>query len=174
MASIDLEADKLSQELNELTSVETGLRHLSARFGGYDFSKLNLDTPLSVDDFPNPDLVQAERRRTEVYIDMVRRQRPTMRQLLRQLSGARGHFRLTGSPERIADNMQRWFENGAADGFNLMPPILPALLETFVDEVTPLLQQRGLFRQAYEEDTLRERLGLERPVSRYFYCQPNG
>ncbi|WPO48955.1 LLM class flavin-dependent oxidoreductase [Pseudomonas sp. S1Bt23] len=168
VASSDSEADQLLQELTELTSVETGLRHLSTRFGGYDFSKLDLDTPLSVDDFPDPDQVQAERSRTEVYIDMVRKQRPTMRQLLRQLSGARGHFALAGSPERIADNMQQWFENEAADGFNLMPPILPALLETFVDEVIPLLQQRSLFRRTYEEQTLRERLGLARPVSRYF------
>lgn len=168
VASSDSEADQLLEELNELTSVETGLRHLSTRFGGHDFSRLDLDTPLSVDDFPSPSLVQAERSRTEVYIDMVRKQRPTLRQLLRQLSGARGHFALAGSPERIADNMQQWFESGGADGFNLMPPILPALLETFIDEVIPLLQQRGLFRRAYEEQTLRERLGLERPVSRYF------
>jgi hypothetical protein len=39
-----------------------------------------------------------------------------------------------------------WFSSRAADGFNVMPPILPALLNSFVDEVVPILQKRGLFR----------------------------
>ena len=63
--------------------------------------------------------------------------------------------------------MQAWFENGAADGFNVMPPVLPQSLNEFVELVVPELQQRGLFRTAYEGRTLRENLGLERPVSRY-------
>jgi len=63
--------------------------------------------------------------------------------------------------------MQQWFENGAADGFNIMPPVLPASLNDFVDLVIPELQRRGLFRTEYEGRTLRENLGLERPLSRY-------
>ena len=55
----------------------------------------------------------------------------------------------------------------AADGFNVMPPVLPQSLNEFVDLVVPELQRRGLFRTAYEGRTLRENLGLERPVSRY-------
>ena len=58
--------------------------------------------------------------------------------------------------------MQEWFENGAADGFNVMPPVLPESLDTFVDLVIPELQRRGLFRTAYEGTTLRENLGLAR------------
>jgi hypothetical protein len=63
--------------------------------------------------------------------------------------------------------MQRWFENEAADGFNIMPPILPESLHTVVDLLVPELQRRGLFRTAYEGTTLRENLGLARPESRY-------
>lgn len=63
--------------------------------------------------------------------------------------------------------MQTWFENGACDGFNVMPPVLPQSLNEFVDLVVPELQKRGLFRTAYEGTTLRENLGLARPVSRY-------
>ena len=85
-----------------------------------------------------------------------------MRQLLAKLAGARGHFTMTGSPERIADVMQDWFESGCADGFNLMPPVLPHQLDLFTSEVVPLLQKRGLFRTGYDGLTLREHLGLER------------
>jgi len=74
---------------------------------------------------------------------------------------------VVGTPKTIADQMQSWFENGAADGFNVMPPVLPQSLNEFVDHVIPELQSRGLFRTAYEGTTLRENLGLARPVSRY-------
>ncbi len=63
--------------------------------------------------------------------------------------------------------MQEWFETGAADGFNVMPPMFPDSLIDFVDKVVPELQRRGLFRTAYEGRTLRENLGLARPASRY-------
>jgi alkanesulfonate monooxygenase SsuD/methylene tetrahydromethanopterin reductase-like flavin-dependent oxidoreductase (luciferase family) len=49
--------------------------------------------------------------------------------------------------------MEDWFRDGAADGFNLMPPVLPAMLDVFIAAVVPLLQQRGLFRTAYAGQT---------------------
>jgi hypothetical protein len=54
-----------------------------------------------------------------------------------------------------------------------MPPALPSGLETFVDEVVPLLVRRGLFRSEYEGVTLRDHYGLDRPVSRYQGAPPN-
>lgn len=168
VAESDARAAQILAELNELTAIETGLSRLSNRFGGYDFSTLALDRPLSLDDFPDPEQVQAAKSRAQVITDLVRASQPTLRELLTSLAGARGHFAMAGSPERIADTLQHWFENGAADGFNLMPPILPAMLETFIEQVIPLLQARGLFRHQYNEGTLRERYGLARPGSRYF------
>jgi len=53
---------------------------------------------------------------------------------------------------------------GAADGFNLMPPVLSSMLDIFVAEVIPLRQKRGLFRTGYEGDTLRQQCGLGRPA----------
>ena len=135
----------------------------TGRFGGYDFSKLPLDQTLSPDDFPDPETVEAARSRTEVIIGVVRNERPTMRQLLAKLAGARGHFTFTGTPDQCADLLQDWFETGAADGFNIMPPVLPHSLEVFSAEVIPLLQKRGLFRTAYAGDTLRDHLGVSRP-----------
>jgi alkanesulfonate monooxygenase SsuD/methylene tetrahydromethanopterin reductase-like flavin-dependent oxidoreductase (luciferase family) len=68
-----------------------------------------------------------------------------------------------GTPEQIADLIEDWFTDGAADGFNLMPPVLPSMLEIFVAEVVPLLQRRGLFRTAYSGDSLRALYKLPRP-----------
>jgi len=80
----------------------------------------------------------------------------TLRQAVREFSGA-GHRVIVGSPEDVADTIERWFLAGAADGFNLMPDVFPDGLEIFVDEVVPILRSRGLFRTAYSESTLRER-----------------
>ena len=162
IGSTDAEAERYSQELNELSDPEVGRNRLSLRFGGHDFSHLPLDTPLSPSDFPDPSKNDASRSRTEAVVALVARERPTLRQLLAKLAGARGHFTMTGSPERIADVMQDWFESGCADGFNLMPPVLPHQLDLFTSEVVPLLQKRGLFRTGYDGLTLREHLGLER------------
>jgi alkanesulfonate monooxygenase SsuD/methylene tetrahydromethanopterin reductase-like flavin-dependent oxidoreductase (luciferase family) len=81
-------------------------------------------------------------------------------------SGITGSARI-GTPTDIADAMQEWFENGTCDGFNITPTHLAGGCEDFVELVVPELQRRGLFRIEYEDKTLRENLGLKRPVSRY-------
>ena len=167
IGSTEAEAHRISRELDDLSDPEVGRKRLSGRFGGYDFSGLPLDRPLSPDDFPDPATVEAARSRTEVIIGLVRREKPTLRQLLSYLAGARGHFVTVGTPEQIADLIEDWFRDGAADGFNVMPPVLPAMLEVFVDAVVPLLRRRGLFRSAYTADTLRGHYGLSRPDSRF-------
>ena len=168
IAGTEEEAQRIAQELNDLADPEIGRKRLSGRFGGHDFSHLPLDTPLTPCDFPDPSTVQAARSRTEVIVGLVRRERLTLRQLLSKLAGARGHFVFAGTPEQLADLIEDWFTDGAADGFNLMPPILPAMLDAFVDEVCPILQSRGLFRTEYEGETLRDHFGLTRPESRFW------
>ena len=163
IAGTEEAANRISRELNDLSDPEVGRKRLSGRFGGFDFSHLPLDKSLSPEDFPDPASVQAARSRTEVIVGLVRREKPTLRQLLGYLAGARGHFVTVGTPEQIADLIEDWFRDGAADGFNLMPPVLPWMLEVFVAEVVPLLRQRGLFRESYESDTLRGHYGLPRP-----------
>ena len=153
--------------MNELSDPEVGRKRLSGLFGGHDFSHLPLDRPLAPEDFPAPSAVEAARSRTEVILSLVRRKKPTLRQLLASLAGARGHFTAAGTPEQIADLIEDWFTDGAADGFNIMPPLLPAMLDVFSAEVVPLLQQRGLFRTAYAGKTLREHYGLAWPKSAF-------
>jgi FMN-dependent oxidoreductase (nitrilotriacetate monooxygenase family) len=165
IASTEAEAERLAREVNELSDPEVGRKRLSGRFGGHDFSHLPLDRPLTVADFPDPSTVEAARSRTEVILNLVKRDRPTLRQLLGYLAGARGHFVTAGTPEQVADLIEDWFTDGAADGFNIMPPLLPAQLDVFSAEVIPLLQRRGLFRTAYSGTMLRDHYGLPWPAS---------
>ena len=160
IGSTEMEAKQVWEELDALTSTEVGLTRLSARFGGHDFSNIALDRPLTKDDFPDPNEVEASRSRVVGYVEMTLREKLTLRQLLRRLAGARGHLAVAGTPEQIADLIQEWFQSGGADGFNVMPPIINSQLKLFADEVVPILQKRGLFRSAYGGDTLRSHFGL--------------
>lgn len=90
----------------------------------------------------------------------------TLRDFLYRTISAFG-FRVVGSPERIADEIQRWYENGAADGFILQPAVVPDQLEQFTRHVVPILQERGIFRREYTGDTLRDHLGIPAPENRY-------
>lgn len=167
IAGTEAEAQRLVRETNDLTDPEVGRKRLSGRFGGHDFSHLPLDRPLSPEDFPDPETVQAARSRTEVILNLVRRDQPTLRQLLGYLAGARGHYVTAGTPEQIADLIADWFADGAADGFNVMPPLLPLQFEVFAAEVVPILQRRGLFRTEYDGTMLRQHYGLDRPASQF-------
>ena len=122
-----------------------------------------MDKPLSPDDFPDPSTVESARSRTEVIVGVVRNEKPTMRQLLSKMAVARGHYVFAGTPEQVADLIEDWFSDGVADGINLMPPVLPKMLDVFIDEVVPILQKKGIFRTAYDGETLREHYGLHRP-----------
>ena len=163
IGSTESEANRIAKELDELSDPEVGRESLSHRFGGVDLSHLPMDNPLSSEDFPDPETVQAARSRTEVIIGIVKREKPTLRQLLSKLATARGHFLFTGTPEQVADLIEDWLNDGVSDGINLMPPLLPHVLDIFVDEVVPILQKRGLFRTSYEGTTLRSHYGLHRP-----------
>lgn len=165
IAGTEAEARRLEREINEMTDPDVGRKRLAIRFDGHDFSKLPLDRPLVPEDFPDPASVQASRSRTEVILGMVRRERPTLRQLLAKLAGARGHFVFAGTPEQVADTLVDWIDSGAADGFNVMPPILPKMFDVFAAEVVPILQKRGRFRTEYSGTTLRDHYGLTRPAA---------
>ncbi|GAT02069.1 monooxygenase [Mycolicibacterium fortuitum subsp. acetamidolyticum] len=98
---------------------------------------------------------------------MVETEDLTVRELLLRLSSGRGHRLFAGTPEQVADTIEEWFTTGAADGFNLIPPALPASLADFVDHVVPELQRRKIFREEYTGSTLRDHLGLDRPANRF-------
>lgn len=101
----------------------------------------------------------------EAQLNLARAERLTMRQLSRRIRS--GHRLTVGTPEQIADTLEEWFRAGAADGFNIMPDMFPSGAAIFVDHVVPELRRRGVFRHEYAGTTLRDHLGLARPVSRF-------
>ena len=90
-----------------------------------------------------------------------------IRQIYMRYAGARGNRTVKGTAGKIADEMEDWFLKEAIDGFLIQPPYLPGGLDEFVATVIPELQRRGIFRRSYSGRTLRENLGLPKPVSRY-------
>ena len=146
--------------LQDLLDPLVGLARLHGTFG--DLSAYPLDEPLPLDALGPREI----RSMSEAMLARVKREKPTIRQLYKDVAGQTGLV-VIGTPADIADVMQAWFEGGAADGFNVTPTHLPASAEDFADLVVPELQRRGLYRTAYEGKTLRENLGLKPLVNRY-------
>ena len=119
-------------------------------------------------DAPFPDVehigLNSQQSATRRILAEVRAENLTLRQVVERLSAPRGAF--VGSPETVADELQRWFESQAADGFVIFEP-LPGQLALFVEHVIPILQARGLFREEYEGATFRDSLGLDIPANRH-------
>jgi FMN-dependent oxidoreductase (nitrilotriacetate monooxygenase family) len=140
------EAQALQDTFENLTLPTYGLAQLQ-RVTGIDFSGHDLDSVVTVP--ARAALEGNQKSRHDLVHRLTTSETLTLRQLLRRLSAGRGHRIATGTPEQIADTITEWFQNGAADGFNLIPPALPTSLTTFVDQVVPILQSRGLFRNEY-------------------------
>jgi FMN-dependent oxidoreductase (nitrilotriacetate monooxygenase family) len=159
------EAESLAERLDEAIVPEYGLRQLSEILEvPTDVLRLDAELPDEIVQGPHREGFQS---RADLIVSLARRERLTVRELLGRLGGGRGHWTVVGTPEQIADELQIWFEEGAADGFNVMGPLLPSSLEDFVEHVIPILRKRGLFRTEYEGTTLRDHYDLPRPVNRY-------
>jgi alkanesulfonate monooxygenase len=81
-------------------------------------------------------------------------------------AAAKHHWTLIGSVKQVADELEAWFIEDGADGFNVLASDVPGAFNTLVDKLVPELQRRGLFHTEYEGTTLRENLGLRRPPDR--------
>jgi FMN-dependent oxidoreductase (nitrilotriacetate monooxygenase family) len=151
--------------LDSLVHYASAIASLSIALG-HDASRFDPDGPL-----PEIPETNASKSGRERVIDLARRENLTVRQLAQRLGGYGGNA-FVGTPSTIADQMEEWLLTDACDGFNVMFPYLPGGLDDFVDRVVPELQRRRLFRREYEGKTLRENLGLPRPVNRFFAKEP--
>jgi FMN-dependent oxidoreductase (nitrilotriacetate monooxygenase family) len=156
------EAREKFEQLQALIDPKVGLALVSGLTGGFDLSGYPLDGPI-----PELPETNASKSRQLLTIELARRENLTIRQLYLRVAGARGHWQLVGTPAQIVDQLEERFVKGGADGYNVMPPVLPAGLDDFVELVIPELRRRGLFRSEYEGRTLRDNLGLRRPVNRH-------
>ena len=157
VAATEADARRVRADLDSRLPVADSLRQLSF-FIGQDATDWELDAPVP----PLPPLEEftGPKGRYATVLRIIDSARPTVRELLGLLAAGGGHATVIGTPESVADEIERWVDAGAADGFNLMPPTLPGGITDFVDQVVPLLQRRGRFRREYEGTTLREHLGL--------------
>jgi len=159
VAETEAQAREKHEELQALIPDDVGLALLSSYLSISDLWRYPIDGPM-------PELPETEgmKSRQALVVEQSRRDGLSIRQLARHFAGARGHWRIVGTPAQIADELQARFEGGGADGFNVMPSYFPGELDAFATLVVPELQRRGLFRREYEGSTLREHLGLKRPA----------
>jgi len=158
----EAEAREKFDYLQSLIHPSVGISVLEHTIGVGGLDKYPLDGPV-----PEMGDTNGPLSRQRLLLEAARRDKLTLWELCLLNAGPRGHLLAIGTPAQIADVMEDWFRNGAADGFNVMPAWLPGSLTDFVDLVIPELQRRGLFRTEYAATTLRGHLGLRKPVSRW-------
>ena len=163
LGGTEAQAQENYEYLQSLVHPSIAWSILKQHYQGGDLSGYSLDDIAP----PLPTSTELNKSRLKLVSDLVSRNNFTLRQLYLAVATARGHRTVVGTPEQIADAIEDWFNNGAADAFNIMPPVLPTALTDFVDQVVPILQRRGLFRTEYEGATLRENLGLKRPENSF-------
>lgn len=150
----DEEAENKYEEIASLVTIEHALAFLGRLFEHHDFTQYPLDEP-----FPNMGALGENSFKSDT--DRIKKRALehglTLRQVALQEATPRTPF--MGTPEKVANLIQTWFENEAADGFIIIAN-LPSELTAFVEKVVPILQNRGLFRTEYAGDTLRDNLGL--------------
>jgi N-acetyl-S-(2-succino)cysteine monooxygenase len=158
LADTEAAARAKHDELEAAASSEFRWRN-TANLAGLDYTTIDPDAP-----FPPELLNDAPKTSFGAVIYRLAQAEPTtFRNVAMKVSALPGGLDYTGTPEGMADMIAAWFDAGACDGFTLMPNILPGELEIFVDQVVPLLQDRGIARREYRGTTLRDHLGLPRP-----------
>ena len=125
----------------------------------FQFADLPLDAPIPASHLPTDvDLATTagRRSRAQIYLNWAREPGVTLREVLERIALEHGHFALTATPAAVADELERWFTAGAADGFMIG---YGSGIAEFADRVMPLLAERGLWKPPTDHD-LRSRLGL--------------
>jgi FMN-dependent oxidoreductase (nitrilotriacetate monooxygenase family) len=145
--------------LNDLVDPIASLTLLSELMN-YDFSSLPLDAPITDDLVESVSGIRGLVQNLREHIGGT----VTVADLARHRATLLQGPRFVGTPPEVADQMEEWFEAGACDGFVIAATHIPGAYEDVVRLVVPELQRRGVFRDRYTGSTLREHLGIARPV----------
>lgn len=167
IADSDEQARDLAAELDELILPIAGLAFMSASMN-YDLAQHDPKAPV-------PDIrehIRGSKGRFDTVIGNAIEAGWSLEQLGRWYASSLGFAKMVGSPKTVADQMEQWLLEDAADGFVVMPPYMPGGAEDFLNKVVPELQRRGLFRREYEGTTLRDHLGLRTPQSKHTGKRP--
>ncbi|AWT26740.1 Nitrilotriacetate monooxygenase component A [Corynebacterium provencense] len=150
------EAIDRKRRLDDLAT-DAELHKLALRIGVPD-DALDLDKPIPFDLVPTGPEFNASHGFRDAVLELARRDNLTVREVLYRNGG--GHIQVIGTATDVADTITQWYQAGAVDGFNLIFDVLPDGLDTFVDTVVPILQERGVFHTEYSGRTFRENLNL--------------
>jgi FMN-dependent oxidoreductase (nitrilotriacetate monooxygenase family) len=151
-------AEDLQRELDGLIPANIAISKLESYLGRMDLSAYSPDGPLP----KLPDSVlEGQNSTRDRVVEMAAREGLSITQVAQRVAAGRTSRTIVGTAEDVADELQAWYTEGAADGFVIAAPFLPGALEDFVDQVVPVLQSRGVFRKEYEGRTLRENLGKQ-------------
>ncbi len=157
------EAKEKEDFLETLVPERIGVDLVSS-WSGVDVSGHPIDGPLP----PLPDIDTYDGQRSNLErIKAFADQGLSIRKIAHRLINAGAVPSIIGTPVDIADQLEAWFKGGAADGFNLMFPLLPEDWLQFTTLVVPELQRRGLAQTEYRGATLRDRLSLKKPSNRF-------
>lgn len=148
------EAEDKWASLDSLVDLRAAKARLQMALKFFDLSDHDLDAPFP--DIPPESVVSRGRN----HVEAAKREGLTLRQVLIRSSQSNAHFATIGTVSDVADQLQHWFEDGACDGFNVLPAIYPVSFHEVLDKLVPELQRRGLFRTEYEGRTLRENFGV--------------
>jgi N-acetyl-S-(2-succino)cysteine monooxygenase len=162
LGSTEAEAQQAWLDLQSASSPEFR-RYNLANLAGADLGaveSLDPDGPFPYDLFEKA----ASTTFAGVVMNTARSESLTFRQAADRFATLPGGLHVSGTPEQLADVIEEWWRAGAADGVTLQPLRLPLDAVLFVEHVSPLLQARGVTRREYAEGTLRDQLGLPRPV----------
>lgn len=165
LGSTEAEAKARREVLDEMLPGAYARARLAGQLG-IALDGLADDEPIPPGLLVEPDAAGGSQTFYRVVKAIIDREKPTLGTLLRKLSGGGGHRIVVGTPEQVADDIEQWYRAGAADGFNVMPDVLPSGFDDFADHVVPELRRRGLFRTDYDGTTLRDHLGLPPAPSR--------
>lgn len=144
------EAQEKFDDYRAHASSEAALVHAAASLG-IDFSKYDLDEPIQTG-------------KSAAIVSnveaMTRSAGPqwTKRKLLEQMVLGSRQAPMVGSAEEIADWLQQWVEQADVDGFNLSRTVVPECFDDLIELVIPILQERGVYKTAYAEGPLRQKL----------------
>lgn len=162
VAATHEEAEAKFEVIRNLLTIQDALAYLGRFFDHHDFSQYPLDEP-----FPElGDIGKNSFRSTTDRIKANARERGlTLRQVALETATPKPQF--VGTGEEVADEIIRWIDAGASDGFILGFPVLAQGLDDFITWVIPALEARGRYRRELPGSTLRDHLGLPRKESRY-------
>src|SRR5471030_1702388 len=146
------EAEEKFAEDASNASAEAGLAHFAAG-SGIDYSKFGLD-----DELEPPGGHKSRGIESSVQRVTDGQSGWTVRRLLDQLKLGGRFTTIVGDPVQVADALESWMDEAGVDGFNLTRTVTPESYEDFIDLVIPELQARGVYKTAYADGTLREKL----------------